>query len=73
MRTLILLGAGAIGLAALGVIKFNKTGDQVNISIDEKKLEHVEHEVIAESQQVVNQAEQSVQQEARAKDAPQQQ
>jgi threonine dehydrogenase-like Zn-dependent dehydrogenase len=66
MRTLILLGAGAIGLAALGVIKFQKNGDQVNISIDENKLHHVESEVIEESQQVVNEAEKAVQQEARA-------
>ena len=66
MRTLLLLGAAAIGLAALRIVKFQKNGDQVNISIDERKLERVEHEVVEESQQVMGQAEQAVQQEARA-------
>ncbi len=61
MRTLLLLGAAAIGLAAIGVIKFQKSGDQVNISIDENKLRHAAEEVVDESQQVVGQAEQSLQ------------
>ena len=41
MRTLLLLGAAAIGLAAIGVIKFQKSGDEVHISIDENKAKHV--------------------------------
>ena len=65
MRTLLLLGAAAIGLAALGVIKFQKTGDEVHISIDENKAKHVAEEVVDESQQIVGQAEQSLQHDDR--------
>ena len=65
MRTLLLLGAGAIGLAAIGVIKFQKSGDQVNISIDENKLRHVAEEAVDESQQIVGEAEQSIQHDDR--------
>ncbi|HTU26165.1 MAG TPA: hypothetical protein VMF30_12245 [Pirellulales bacterium] len=65
MRTLLLLGAAAIGLAAIGVIKFQTTGDEVHISIDENKAKHVAEEVVEESQQVVGEAEQSLQQNDR--------
>lgn len=70
MRTLLLLGAAAIGLAAIGVIKFQKSGDQVNISIDENKLRHVAEEAVDESQQIVGQAEQSMQHDDREASNP---
>jgi uncharacterized protein HemX len=65
MRTLLLLGAAAIGLAAIGVIKFQKSGDEVHISIDENKAKHVAEEVVDESQQIVGEAEQSLQHDDR--------
>jgi hypothetical protein len=70
MRTLLLLGVAAVGLAAIGVIRFQKNGDQVNISIDENKLRHAAEEVVDESQQVVGQAEQSLQQNDREASNP---
>ncbi len=65
MKTLLLLGAAAIGLAAIGVIKFQSSGDQVNISIDENKLRHVAAEAVEESQQIVGEAEQTLQHDDR--------
>jgi hypothetical protein len=58
---LFLLAAIVVGLVAVGVIHFQKNGDNVNISIDETKLRETTAKVVREGEQIVNQAEQSLQ------------
>jgi uncharacterized protein HemX len=60
---LFLLAAVVVGLIAVGVIHFQKNGDNVNISIDENKLRQTTAKVVREGEQVFNQAEQSIQQD----------
>jgi Flp pilus assembly protein TadB len=62
MRMLFLLAAIFVGLVAVGVIHFQKNGDNVNISIDENKLRQTTAKVVREGEQIVNSAEQSIQQ-----------
>jgi threonine dehydrogenase-like Zn-dependent dehydrogenase len=66
MRTLLLLGAAAIGLAAIGVIKFQTNGDHVDISIDKNRLEHAAEEMVDESKQLANEAEDVLQHDTAA-------
>jgi hypothetical protein len=64
MRMLFLLAAIVVGLVAVGVIHFQKDGNNVDISIDEAKLRQTTATFVREGEQIVNQAEQSVQQSA---------
>ncbi len=63
MKMLFLLAAIVVGLVAVGVIHFQKNGDNINVSIDENKLRQTTAKVIREGEQIVNQAEQSIQQD----------
>ncbi len=64
MRMLFLLAAIVVGLVAVGVIHFQRNGNNVDISIDEAKLRQTTATFVREGEQIVNQAEQSVQQSA---------
>jgi hypothetical protein len=63
MKVLFLLAAIVVGLVAVGVIHLQKNGDQVNISIDETRLRETTAKVVREGEQIVNQAEESIQQQ----------
>ena len=60
MKVLLLLAAVGIGLAAAGVIHFQKNGDNVDISIDETKLKQTTAKVVQEGEHFLSEAEQSI-------------
>ncbi len=61
MRMLFLLAAIFVALVAVGVIHFQKSGDNINVSIDENKLRQETAKVVREGEQIVNDAEKSLQ------------
>jgi hypothetical protein len=60
MRTLIILAVIVIGLAAAGIVHFQKSGDHLDISIDGSKLKRATSEVINEGKHLVREVEEAV-------------
>lgn len=50
MKTLILLGIVAAGLVAAGAIQINQSGNSLQVTIDEKKLEATATEAMKDGQ-----------------------
>ncbi len=72
MRMLFLLAAIVVGLVAVGVIHFQKNGDNINVSIDENKLRQTTATFVRDGEQIVNEAEQSIQQNGQSPSVGQQ-
>ena len=72
MRMLFLLAAIVVALVAVGVIHLQKSGDNINVSIDENKLRQTTAKVVREGEQIVNEAEQSLQQDGQTQSVGQQ-
>ena len=60
MRMLLLLGAIVIGLAAAGIIHFQKNGDQLDISIDKQRFERAAAKAIDEGKTIISDVEASI-------------
>ena len=61
MRMLFLLAAIFVALVAVGVIHFQKNGDNINVSIDENKLRQETAKVVREGEEIVNDAQKTLQ------------
>lgn len=56
MRTILLLGLVVGGLVVAGAIHISQSGDQIEISVDEQKVERVAGEVIREGETILRNA-----------------
>jgi hypothetical protein len=56
MRTLVLLGFIVGGLVVAGAIHISKTGDNVEISVDTRKVEAITGAVVREGETIVRNA-----------------
>ncbi len=65
-KALIVLGVIGVGLTAAGVIHYQKNGDQINISIDKNKLKAVSKKIIEEGEELIEDAEHSLNDERRS-------
>ena len=56
IRTLVLLGIVAAGLVAVGVIRVQQNGNNLDVTIDEKKLEATTQEAIRTGEAMLQKA-----------------